>query len=321
MNLEQALEHANNMLAPQLLFDQPDQNALWAERERNEEAIVVLRDAWMSQPSPSFSFDLVRHLADHNRQVCDGLDEKRLRKLSPKTLTRSLSDGDIVRSIAALQGRSVEDVRAETQGQPDNFGIAYVSHPVKGTVVGIDIETTGIDPARSHIINCGWEFTELAKRAKPHDAFAVFFGLPDVYEERGVPLENIHHITWDMVASESQLRNNEKAQHALVTMLETYPYVAHNAAFEDSWFMLHLDGYAEARKEGRITPIDSRDICRRIDPDARTLPRESKPATLENWARRRGTLKAGEKERHLGLEDVDLMLATMQAEFKERNMY
>ena len=52
----------------------------------------------------------------------------------------------------------------------------------------------------------------------------------------------------------------------------------------------------------------------------RTLPRDSRPASLENWARRRGTLAADEAERHLGLDDVDLMLATVLAEFSERNM-
>ena len=84
--------------------------------------------------------------------------------------------------------------------------------------------------------------------------------------------------------------------------------------------MLHLDGYAEARKAGKITIIDSRDICRRIDVDGRSLPRESFPNTLENWARRRGTLQPNEKERHLGLDDVFLMLRTVQAELALRNM-
>ena len=84
--------------------------------------------------------------------------------------------------------------------------------------------------------------------------------------------------------------------------------------------MLHLDGYAEARKAGKITIIDSRDICRRIDVDGRSLPREMAPNALENWARRRGTLKPDEKERHLGLDDVFLMLRTAQAELALRNM-
>ena len=116
-------------------------------------------------------------------------------------------------------------------------------------------------------------------------------------------------------------RQNFKLQEALLAAMETVPYMAHNAAFEDSWFMLNLNGYAEGRKAGRIVPIDTRDICRRIDPEVRTLPHDARPAALETWARRRKTLKANEKERHLGLDDVDLMIRTVVAEFEERQMF
>ena len=53
----------------------------------------------------------------------------------------------------------------------------------------------------------------------------------------------------------------------------------------------------------------------------RALPRESSPASLENWALRRKTLKPGQAEKHLGLDDVKLMLRTMQAEFKKRKLF
>ena len=47
---------------------------------------------------------------------------------------------------------------------------------------------------------------------------------------------------------------------------------------------------------------------------------ETKPASLESWAQRRGTLAEGEAERHLGLDDTDLMFRTLIAELKERNL-
>ncbi len=53
----------------------------------------------------------------------------------------------------------------------------------------------------------------------------------------------------------------------------------------------------------------------------RSLPRESAPAALENWARRRGTLAADANEQHLGLDDTDLMLRTVQAEFNLKNLF
>ena len=79
--------------------------------------------------------------------------------------------------------------------------------------------------------------------------------------------------------------------------------------------------YAEARRAAKIIVIDSRQICRSLDADVRSLPRESAPAALENWARRRGTLAADANEQHLGLDDTDLMLRTVQAEFNLKNLF
>ena len=158
--------------------------------------------------------------------------------------------------------------------------------------------------------------------AVPTDGEAVYCGLPEEpYRETGVPLADIHHITWDMVAGKTPFREDKALQKRLLTLMKKYPIMAHNAAFEDSWFRLHLDGYAEARRAGKIIVIDSRHICRSLDGEVRTLPRESAPAALENWARRRGTLVEGEAERHLGLDDTDLMLKTVQAEMNQKSMF
>ena len=125
----------------------------------------------------------------------------------------------------------------------------------------------------------------------------------------------IHHITEQMVEGKPRIA-------VAIGRYQGSPYyVAHNAAFEDSWFKIHLDGYAEARRAGKIIVIDSRQICRSLDADVRSLPRESAPAALENWARRRGTLAADANEQHLGLDDTDLMLRTVQAEFNLKNLF
>jgi DNA polymerase III epsilon subunit-like protein len=142
-----------------------------------------------------------------------------------------------------------------------------------------------------------------------------------MYKEKGVPLTEVHHITWKDLDGKTPFREAKAVQEALIKILERYPFMAHNAAFEDSWLTLHLDGYAEGRKAGRIVPIDTRDICRRCDPEVKNLPREARPAALESWARRRKVLKKSQKERHLGLEDVELMFKTVQAEFSERTMF
>ena len=320
MNVSQALEHANAFSFPELLYASGTQ-AMDAERNANEDAINTLRGAFFAEKNPGFSFDVVRELADRNRTLCDQIGWQRLRNLNGTSLARNLSDEDIARGIAAMQGRKARDVLRETRGDRDAFGVAYVSQKLRGLVMGIDIETTDRYPDRGYILNVGWEFMRLESSAEPFEPLVEFCGLPERYREEGVPLSDIHHITWDMIDGELPFRDNKGLQQLLLKLMTTYPYMAHNAAFEDSWFTLHLDGYAEARKAGKIVVIDSRDICRRLDSEVASLPRESSPAALENWARRRGTLNADEKERHLGLDDTDLMLRTVHAEFGLKNMF
>ncbi|PWM31246.1 MAG: DNA polymerase III subunit epsilon [Coriobacteriia bacterium] len=320
MELSQAIDLASAFVLPGLVSDEA---SLQAERMKNEDAIKTLMDAWKSAPAGKepFGFDLVLSLVDRNRGVCDRIGAEKLRDTSPSALARKLPDSDLVHAVAAMQHRPDAEVAAQAGPALEDLNIAYVDAPVSGMVMGIDIETTDRDPARGYVVNIGLEFMDLAAKAKPHDAFAGYCGIPAMYAEKGVPLEFIHHITWDDVKDVKPLRANAPMQKAILAAMCAYPFMAHNAAFEDSWFMLNIAGYAEARKAGRITVIDSRDICRRVDPEVRTLPRESRPATLENWARRRGTLLAGESEVHLGLDDVELMLRTVQAEFAERNMF
>ena len=326
MNLAQALEHANAFAFPELIYGSGFQ-VMDSERQKNEEAIELLRDAFLKgtdrdgKKAPDFPFVIVSELADRNRALCDEIGEERLANLPGKNLERSLTDEDLCQGVAALQGRTKSAVVREIRGDRNNLASSYVAKPIKGTVLGIDIETTSRDPDRGYIVNVGWELMDMTTTAVPRDEQAFYPGIPEMYAEKGVPLERIHKITWDMVAGHTPFREDRELQKTLLRLMQTYPYMAHNAAFEDSWFMLHLDGYAEARKAGKIKPIDTRDICRRLDGEVATLPRESSPASLENWARRRGTLAADDNERHLGLDDTDLMLRTVQAEFARKNMF
>ncbi len=320
MNLPQAIEHANALVFPAFLTDDA---ARTAEREKNEEAIGLLTQAWFDAPQGGepFPFDLVRSLADRNRELCDLIGEEKLRDVRGTSLAQHLSDDDLLRSAAVLQHRDVADVRKAAGPGLRDMGIAYVEAPVSGMVAGVDIETTSRYPDRGYIINVGLQFVKLAPRGKAIRSYSAYCGIPELYRETGVPLAFVHHIQFGDLEHAKPFRQNFALQEALLAAFEKYPYLAHNAAFEDSWFLLNLNGYAEGRKAGRIVPIDTRDICRRIDPEVRTLPHDAKPAALETWARRRKTLKANEKERHLGLDDVDLMIRTVEAEFDERNMF
>ena len=321
MNLAQAIEHASAFVFPGFLVGD---DALDEERRRNEEAISLLAQAWWEAPlgAEPFPFDLVRSLADRNREICDLYGADRLRDTAGLNLSRRLSDDDLVRAVAWLQRRAPEEVARSAGRDLRDLGISMLEAPVGGTVAAFDIETTSKDPDRGYVINMGIALCELAPKARPTSAHAAYFGIPEQpYAEKGVPLSEIHHISWSDLKGKTPFRQDAKAQKALLAAFETLPLMAHNAAFEDSWMMLNLNGYAEARKAGKIVVIDTRDICRRIDVDVRSLPRESSPASLENWALRRKTLKRGQKERHLGLDDVTLMLDTVIAEFSERKMF
>lgn len=319
MDLSQAIECASALTFPGFLTDDA---ALAAERARNEDALVTLMAAWRdaAPDREPCDYGLIRELADRNRDVCDRYGIEKLRDVSPSCLARGLGSAELIHAVAVLQHKTDAQVSALAGPDARDLNVAWVDAPVSGMVVGIDIETTDRDPARGYIINVGLEFMTVGPKAKPHDPFAGYFGLPEMYAEKGVPLADIHKIQWSDLEGRRPFREDKQVQAALLAALTAYPFMAHNAAFEDSWFMLHIDGYAEERKAGRVVPIDTRDICRRVDPETKILPHEQRPASLESWARRRGTLKAGESERHLGLDDVELMLATVQAEFAARNM-
>ncbi|MDO4403486.1 MAG: 3'-5' exonuclease [Atopobiaceae bacterium] len=319
MVLTEAIELASAFSLPGFFSDDA---TLTEERKRNEEAIGLLMSAWFDAPAGQepFSFDLVRALADRNRNTCDAYGIERLRDTNGTNLQRKLPDKDLVHAVAKLQRKRDTQVARTAGSGARDLGIAMAEAPFKGAVMGFDIETTDRNPDRGYIINLGLAFMELTPDAIPREGHAAYFGIPDIYREKGVPLADIHQISWKDLEGKTPFREDKAVQKALLKAFIKMPYMAHNAAFEDSWLMLHLDGYAEVRKAGKVTIVDSRDICRRIDVDGRSLPRESFPNTLENWARRRGTLSPSEKERHLGLDDVFLMLRTVQVELVLRNM-
>ena len=320
MKLAQALDYAHSFYIPELIFGSGPE-VMESERRVSEDALKTLVDEWWAAEEPAFGYDLILELADRNRTLCDAIGERHLRNASSALLARGLSDADTCAGIAKMQRRQAASVAREVRGDHAAYAVAYVRKPIRGTVLGIDIETTGRAPERGYIVNVGWELMELKSDAVPTGGETYYCGLPARYRATGVPLEEVHHITWEDVDGQTPFREDAKLQKRLLGLLKRHPYMAHNAAFEDSWFKLHLPGYAEARRAGKIVPIDTRHICRSLDGEVASLPRESAPASLENWARRRGTLEPGAAERHLGLEDTDLMLRTVQAEFNRKHLF
>ena len=150
--------------------------------------------------------------------------------------------------------------------------------------MGIDIETTGTDPARVYIIDAGFEFMNMISprpagepaatatnriitRPAMHMARHVLsFGVPAQNALLGNPL--ILDLTGidvrDRASADFRLFDEwPEAQIGLLQRLEQQPYVAHNARFEHSFFMLNVAGYAESYRAGNITIIDTLPMSRR----------------------------------------------------------
>jgi DNA polymerase III epsilon subunit-like protein len=232
------------------------------------------------------------------------------------------------------------------QPKPD-WRDAYLPGRDVDTVMGIDIETTGIDPVREYIIDVGFEFMNMAS-PRPGDSSAsgayayeqeyydagdaygqarLSFGVPEANAEHGNEL--IRRLTGIDVRQRSAADGHRlfdewpEAQTGLLSRLTQQPYVAHNATFEHNYFMVNVAGYAEAYRAGHITIIDTLPMSRQWDPGA--VPDEKHPYgdnALDSYAKRQGALDGAHAERHLGLEDAHIMLVAMKhhlAWLKEQN--
>lgn len=288
-------------------------------------------------PSPS----LFRALADRNRAMVEWLPAP-VRLGLPDGQRGGLAVESQFPAVAVLQDRPLDEIEhqfAEALARPGMnktkaFGEVLRSCPVRGIVTGVDLETTWGGPARGYIINAGWEQMEMAYGASAQIAHSWYAGLPQWYAITGIPFAQVHHIGWPDLEGQPPFRENKQVQEELLTALTAHPYMAHNAAFEDSWLTLHLDGYAEAKVAGKIKIIDSMYIASALY--ATSEVEETKESqggdlskkvrkprvshSLDAWAHRLGVLTDDESEKHLGLDDTDLMLRCAFAEFARNNL-
>lgn len=211
---------------------------------------------------------------------------------------------------------------------------AYLPGRDLDTVMGIDIETTGTDPARVYIIDAGFEFMNMISPRPAGEPSGYcyeqgYYEAGDAYGQArlsfGVPAQNAllgNPLILDLTGIDVRDRAGmdfrlfdewPEAQVGLLQRLEQQPYVAHNARFEHSFFMLNVAGYAESYRAGNITIIDTLPMSRRWDEGS--IPDDEHPYgnnTLDAYAKRQGALDASQNERHLGLEDTHIMLVAMK---------
>lgn len=245
-------------------------------------------------------------------------------RYSPEELTPA-GAMSICMDACAMQGRRfseapvmVERILSSIPYSPgtdqytDALSRAYDSvlleRPIVDDVIGIDLETTGLKSTRAWVIDAGWLWTDLSET---DDVWlgetSHRYGVSETRMMLGNPTESISGISTDELKGLIPLEKDAVAQGTLLSALTSAPFVAHSAGFEDSFFEQNIEGYAEAKRDKLVRIIDTRSISRRLD----VYPGKQ-GNHLEQYAHRWGALEPDEKERHLGLQDSEIMLAALR---------
>ena len=357
--LPRALAYANRRLNDEinLLLDRGEQDGLWKVRYERQGRVTVPVLHVLASSDEDGNLDEIQ---DRTATILDARAERR------KAQRAQHASGARVMGQANLSGATspsggyapasdlMSSSRCGTQSQRGGTSAGdggsapakrgdwrdvYLPGRDVDTVMGIDIETTGTDPARVYIIDVGFEFMNMASPRPADEPGGYVYEQPyyqagDAYGQArlsfGVTPENARHgnaLIRDLTgidvrergAGEYRLFDEwPEAQTGLLARLTQQPYVAHNATFEHGFFMLNVAGYAEAYRAGRITIIDTLPMSRQWDPGS--VPDESHPYgdnTLDAYAKRQGALDPAHDERHLGLEDAHIMLVAMKHHLAE----
>ena len=212
------------------------------------------------------------------------------------------------RDVSRDASRESGSWRTRTSVLIDALRDVLTCPPVDGSVIGIDLETTGLKPTRTWVVDAGWLQMDLTDPTEREiHPMRRSYGVPSTRMTLGNPTQNLTGISADDLAGLKPLDLDPDAQNEILNALLGRRFVAHNASFENTFFKLTVDGYAEALRNRLIKIVDSRNISRWLDP----YPGK-KGNHLEEYARHWNALDpATDSERHLGLEDSEIMLKAM----------
>ncbi len=348
--LPRALAYANRRLNDEisLLLDEGQARGLWNvtyKRQGKGTAAVLTAprgaarihpDQGMldvdSDASASVNLD---DLKDRTAQILAARAERRKTERQQRHDTENLVARANLSGITAPGSEGSRQPADEADAPKPDWRNVYLPGRDIDTVMGIDIETSGTDPARVYIIDVGFEYMNMASPKpasapascgyeqpdyEPGDAYGqsrLSFGVPEANARHGNPfILELTGIDVRERGPRSGLKPFDEwpeAQAGLLQRLVRQPYVAHNAAFEHGFFMLNVAGYAEAYRAGNITIVDTMPMSRQWDSGSK--PSAAHPFgdnTLDAYAKRQGALAPSQSERHLGLEDAHIMLVAMK---------
>ena len=343
--LPRALAYANRRLCDEIAVLRQIGVAmgLWTvTEERRERVAVPVLLPGSALASGGVALDDIQ---DRTADIVNGRAARRAAEKSQKRASDYAMSRANLSGVTSPGGSTLFDYGSETKSaesaqlrrmaeyRKSDWRDAYLPGRDVDNVMGIDIETTGTDPARVYIIDVGFEYMNMIS---PRPAAAPtgyqyeqsYYETGDAYGQSrlsfGVPAENAtlgNPLILDLTGIDVRDRASgfrlfdewPEAQIGLLQRLEQQPYVAHNARFEHSFFMLNVAGYAESYRAGKITIIDTLPMSRRWDEGS--IPDDEHPYgnnTLDAYAKRQGALDESKSERHLGLEDTHIMLVAMK---------
>lgn len=339
-SLAYACRRLNDEIA--LLVRLGERRGVWkaGEERRGRASVVTLTPVSGDGADAAVPFDDIQ---DRTADILNARAERRkTRHAQSRSGQRLLAQANLGAATSAAASSAGPASSSASAGAPSarrpsgDWRDVYLPGRDVDGVMGIDIETTGTDPARAYIIDVGFEYMNMFS-PRPADQAEDYayeesgyqsggaygqarlpFGVTDAAARLGNPF--IARLTGIDVTERSAAQGGfrlfdewPEAQRGLLMRLTQQPYVAHNATFEHGFFMLNVAGYAEAWRAGDITIIDTLPMSRRWDPGSE--PDAAHPYgdnTLDAYAKRQGALPTDGAERHLGLEDAHIMLVAMK---------
>ena len=278
-----AQEQEDNLLAVQAFW-----NEVTAVRA-NPDAFLPAAKAW------GIPRDALRSGWANKRTVVNNIAA--YRDITPDEL-KAIFEADLP---APLRGDR-DEVEAALKRLYTHFDPSTRKRPF----IGLDIETSGFSASMGRIIELGISVLEQDGDSetgyKETKRISRLYGIPrKAREGKGTGFESVHHISVSDLDGKAPF-SDPRNQAEILAVLCSGIVVAHNATYEDGWLRVHLDGYAEARAEGRIVLLDTMLITRHL------FGEEMENHKLESLVKRYGREYEGA---HRAVVDVDMMMRAL----------
>jgi DNA polymerase III epsilon subunit-like protein len=167
-------------------------------------------------------------------------------------------------------------------------------------LIGVDIETSRASPRTGRIIETG--IVELKAGKSPKIVYSELHGVSDrVLRGTGVGFKEVHGISPEDLNDKMPFEDAD-TQKLILEYLKSGIMTAHNAGFEDRFFVANLDGYAEARDNGEIILLDTRILATMLMP-------ETADSSLNSFAEDNGIPYEGA---HAASADALMMMKALQ---------